>query len=94
MNHLLLCSGVGYAVAELMIAQLADKRPTRICFACRNMDKAEHARQQLLDKYPHATIDLLQVDVSKPASTIAAAQEIKKRFFFMSRSNQTNVSLI
>ena len=81
-KHLLLYSGVGYAVAELMISQLADKRPMRICFACRNMDKAEQARQQLLNKYPYMTIDLLEVDISKPASAIAAAQEIKRRFIF------------
>lgn len=71
--------GIGYAVAELLISQLACKSPIRICFACRNKDKAEHARQQLLGKYHYAAIDLLEVDISKPASVIEAAQEIKKR---------------
>ena len=43
------------------------------------MDKAERARQYLLQEHPTAQIDLLQVDTSSPQSSIAAAQEIKRR---------------
>ena len=43
------------------------------------MEKAESARQELLEEYPDARVDLLQVDVSKPQSAITAASEIKNR---------------
>ena len=71
--------GIGLAVARRLLEEVAPSRPVRLCLACRNMEKAEAARQLLLSEHPDAQVDLLQVDVGQPQSAIAAAREIQKR---------------
>ena len=74
---LFLHRGIGLAIARRLLVEIT--RPLRLCLACRNMEKAEAARQQLLREHPETQIDLLKVDVGQPQSAIAAAREIKKR---------------
>lgn len=70
------------AVARRLLSEVAadETRPIRLCLACRNIDKAKKAQQDLLREYPTAHIDLLQVDTSDPNSAIKAAQQIKERY--------------
>ena len=58
---------------------LSEYHGVRVCLACRNLSKAEMARQSLLVEHPGARVDLLQVDTSAPHSAVAAASEIQKR---------------
>ena len=78
-TFLLAHRGIGFAVARRLLQEVASSRPIRLCLACRNIEKAEAARQQLLSEHPEAQVDLLQVDVGQPQSAIAAAREIQKR---------------
>ena len=52
-------SGVGYKEAELMLYLGAD-----VIMACRNLQKAETARETLLKDYPNANITLMQLDMA------------------------------
>lgn len=72
-------SGIGLAIARRLLAEIAPECPLRLCLACRNMEKAETARQELLSDYPEAVVDLIQVDTSRPQSAIAAAKEIREK---------------
>jgi len=72
-----LTSGVGLAVAQRLLTEHCD---IHICLACRNLRKAETARQSLLEEHPGAKVDVLQVDTSSPHSAIAAASEIQRRY--------------
>ena len=58
---------------------LSEHHGVRVCLACRNLTKAETARQSLLVEHPGAKVDLLQVDTSAPRSALAAAREIQRR---------------
>ena len=51
----------------------------RVCLACRNTQKAEAARQLLMEGHPYHKVDVLQVDVSCVSSVKAAAVEIQRR---------------
>ena len=52
-------SGVGYKETELMLYLGAD-----VIMACRNLQKAETARETLLQEYPNANITLMQLDMA------------------------------
>ena len=52
-------SGIGYKETELMLYLGAD-----VIMACRNLQKAEKAREVLLQDYPNATIALMELDMA------------------------------
>ena len=52
-------SGIGYKETELMLYLGAD-----VIMACRNPQKAEKAREALLQDYPNATIALMELDMA------------------------------
>ncbi|PTY35872.1 short-chain dehydrogenase [Saccharospirillum sp. MSK14-1] len=56
-------AGLGLATARALAA-----KGTRVVMACRNADKAEAARQQLLSAYPQARLDVLPLDLSRLSS--------------------------
>ncbi|XP_062989760.1 3-keto-steroid reductase/17-beta-hydroxysteroid dehydrogenase 7 isoform X3 [Elgaria multicarinata webbii] len=70
-------SGIGSALCHRLLQEDAD---LHVCLACRNMDKANATRNELLYYYPHADISLIQIDVGKLDSVLHAAKEIKTRF--------------
>ena len=72
-------SGVGFALAKRLLAELACNIQLRLCLACRSLQKGGVAKNELLKEHPNANIDLLQVDTSDPQSCIEAGNEIKKR---------------
>uniref|UniRef100_A0A3Q3X3D1 3-keto-steroid reductase/17-beta-hydroxysteroid dehydrogenase 7 n=1 Tax=Mola mola TaxID=94237 RepID=A0A3Q3X3D1_MOLML len=72
-----LCSGIGLALCERL---LAEDSQLRLCLACRNMQRAEAARSALLTSHTDARVDLLQLDVGSVHSVLTAAQEIQARY--------------
>ena len=50
-----------------------------MCLACRNLQKAESARESLLASCPGSKVDILQVDVSSITSVREAAAELQRR---------------
>ena len=52
-------SGIGFKETELMLYMGA-----RVIMACRNLQKAEKARETLLQEYPNASITLMQLDMA------------------------------
>ncbi|CAB1417332.1 unnamed protein product [Pleuronectes platessa] len=70
-------SGIGLALCERL---LTEDTQLRLCLACRNMQRAEAARDTLLTSHADARVDLLHLDVGSVESVLAAAQEVKARY--------------
>ncbi|XP_053247153.1 3-keto-steroid reductase/17-beta-hydroxysteroid dehydrogenase 7 isoform X2 [Podarcis raffonei] len=70
-------SGIGSALCERLLQEDAS---LHVCLACRNLEKANATRNHLLSCFPSADISIVQIDVSKMASVLRAAEEIKARF--------------
>ena len=56
-------SGVGYKTVESALYLGAD-----VIMACRNMEKAEAAREELINEYPQASVRILKLDLSELSS--------------------------
>ena len=50
-----------------------------MCLACRNMERAEAARQSLIASSPGSLVDIIQVDMISVGSVKAACAEIERR---------------
>ncbi|XP_067893856.1 3-keto-steroid reductase isoform X3 [Heterodontus francisci] len=72
-------SGIGLALCQRL---LSEDNQIHLCMACRNMQKAETAKSELLLSHPGADISLLKVDVGNISSVIKAAEAIKQRKVF------------
>uniref|UniRef100_UPI00398EFD27 3-keto-steroid reductase/17-beta-hydroxysteroid dehydrogenase 7 isoform X2 n=1 Tax=Pristiophorus japonicus TaxID=55135 RepID=UPI00398EFD27 len=70
-------SGIGLALCERI---LSEDDQIHLCMACRNMQKAEVAKSELLLSHPEVNISLLKIDVGNINSVIEAAKEIKQRY--------------
>ena len=68
-------SGIGYYVTSQLASQGA-----QVVMACRNEDKADQARRELLDRVPGCNIHVLLVDVSEPGSISEFAQRFVEQF--------------
>ena len=68
-------SGIGYETA----LQLAGKKMT-VILACRNMQKAEEAKQQMLEVYPQANVKPMPLDVASLASVNKFARHFQNHF--------------
>lgn len=55
--------GLGYETA-LALAQ----KEVKVILACRNLEKANNAKKEILTKVPQADLDIIQLDLSKLAS--------------------------
>lgn len=62
-------TGLGYETA----LGLAKKEAT-VIMACRNLQKAEAAKQKIMSEVPNADVDIIQIDLSKLASVRAFAK--------------------
>ncbi len=56
-------SGLGYEITRV----LASKKP-HIIMACRNLEKAEKAKSEILKENPKASLEIMQIDLSKQSS--------------------------
>ncbi|KAJ2335839.1 hypothetical protein GGH92_007917, partial [Coemansia sp. RSA 2673] len=71
--------GVGLAIARRLLS--SDCIPSfSVVLACRNTSKAAGARTLLLEEYPQATVDVVELDTSSVASVKRAAIDIRKRY--------------
>ncbi|XP_063057301.1 3-keto-steroid reductase [Engraulis encrasicolus] len=70
-------SGIGLALCERLLTQDGQ---LQLCLACRNMQRAEAARQALLTSHPGSDVALLKLDVGNLRSVLHAAQEVKLRY--------------
>ncbi|XP_015687524.1 3-keto-steroid reductase [Protobothrops mucrosquamatus] len=70
-------SGIGSALCERL---LQEDENIHLCLACRNMEKANATRDNLLSSFPRAHISIVKIDVGRLESVLHAAQEIKIRF--------------
>ncbi len=64
-------SGLGFESAKALAAKGA-----HVIMAARNREKAETARAKLLESMPHASVELLDLDLGSLASVRAAADKI------------------
>ena len=64
-------SGVGYKTVETALYLGAD-----VIMACRNIKKAEAAKEELIKDYPRASIQILQLDLSDLSSIDSFTQNI------------------
>lgn len=67
-------AGIGFEIS----LELA-KQGARIIMACRNMEKATEARQELLAMVPAAPVEILRLDVSEPSSISSFIQQFEER---------------
>ena len=68
-------TGLGYETA----LALAEKEAT-VILACRNMEKAAKAKANILEKYPNATLECREIDLSKLKSVRAFAANFIKDY--------------
>ena len=68
-------SGIGFAAAK----ELAGKGAT-VVLACRSMDKAEKAAQQIKAAYPQARLDLIHLDLADLDSVREFANAFKQKY--------------
>lgn len=66
-------SGVGFSMAEIMAALGAG-----VIMACRNADRAEQARDLLLEAYPGARISVMALDLADLSSVEAFARQLRE----------------
>ncbi|GLR72219.1 oxidoreductase [Agaribacter marinus] len=67
-------SGLGYETALAM-----SQKGLKVVMACRNLDKAEEAKQKILVVEPKATLEILLLDLSKLASVRNAVKEFRNK---------------
>lgn len=68
-------TGIGYETA-LGLAQTGMK----VIMACRNLDKAEQAKQQILTQVPEAELEVMALDLSQLSSVRVFADTYRQRF--------------
>ena len=68
-------AGIGYATAQKFI-----QSGHHVILACRNQDKAQQAKQQLLQQHAAAKVDILQIDLNSLSSVIHATEQLKQNY--------------
>ena len=68
--------GIGLSLAERL---LSSNENIEVCLACRNITKAEAAKQTLLEAYPNGRVQIVKIDVSQVSSVKEGAKELKEK---------------
>jgi NAD(P)-dependent dehydrogenase (short-subunit alcohol dehydrogenase family) len=68
-------SGIGWATARALAADGA-----RVILGCRNLHKAEDARESILKIHPKATVEVISMDLANIMNIKSAAEVLKRRF--------------
>src|SRR5690348_14116401 len=68
-------SGLGYESAVGLA-----RKGAQVIMACRSLDKAERARQDVLRRAPGASLEVMALDLCSLASIRAFAADFNKRF--------------
>ncbi|RUS15325.1 hypothetical protein BC937DRAFT_92587 [Endogone sp. FLAS-F59071] len=71
-------TGIGFAIAKRLLQVHRDE--FTVVLACRNLQRADDARQKLFEFAPGSDIEIVQVDVESVMSIFKACDEIKRRF--------------
>ncbi len=71
-------SGIGFA-ASLLFAE----KGAELIFACRNRNKAEEAKKELLSKYPQTKVDIYYYDQSSFSSIESFVKQIKDNYEYL-----------
>ncbi len=67
-------SGLGYEITRV----LASKKP-HIVMACRNLEKADKAKSEILKENPKASLEIMQIDLSKQSSVKEFVKEFIRK---------------
>eukprot|EP00124_Ichthyophonus_hoferi_P001775 Ihof_evm8s102 gene=Ihof_evmTU8s102 len=74
-------TGIGLAIAKKLLRAAKDNNiALTAVLACRNIQKTEAVKAELLKEYPDAVIELIKLDTSENGSVIKAATAIKERY--------------
>lgn len=68
-------SGVGFEVSVGLA-----KKGFKVIMACRNLEKAENAKKQLIERVPDADLEIIKLDLSDLSSVREFAQTFRSRF--------------
>lgn len=68
-------SGIGWATARALAADGA-----QVILGCRNLHKAEDAREAILKLHPKAAVDVISMDLANIMNIKSAAEVLKRRF--------------
>ncbi len=68
-------SGVGYETTKGLL-----KNGFRVVMACRNLEKANSAREQILTEFPSSRLDVMTMDLSDFESIKTFAEAFKEKF--------------
>jgi NAD(P)-dependent dehydrogenase (short-subunit alcohol dehydrogenase family) len=68
-------AGLGY---ETVIG--LSQKEAKVIMACRNMEKAEKAKSNILDKLPHADLDIMQLDLASLKFIRAFADHFRNKY--------------
>jgi NAD(P)-dependent dehydrogenase (short-subunit alcohol dehydrogenase family) len=68
-------SGIGLATARGLAV-----RGAQVILGCRNLHKAEEAREAILRKHPEAVLDVIAMDLANIMNIKSAAEVLKRRF--------------
>ncbi|CAD5117412.1 DgyrCDS6184 [Dimorphilus gyrociliatus] len=68
-------TGIGFSLAERL---LTDERNIQIWLACRNVRKANEAKDMLRRKFPDSFVRIVQLDTSNIGSVLRAAETLKR----------------
>ncbi|MBD3351347.1 MAG: SDR family NAD(P)-dependent oxidoreductase [Candidatus Lokiarchaeota archaeon] len=68
-------SGTGFEVAKALAMKGA-----KVIMACRNLDKANNAKSQIMDEYPHSNLKIIQLDLGSLSSIRKFGEDFTERF--------------
>lgn len=68
-------SGIGFAAAKVLAYKNAN-----VVMACRNLDKANQAREDILNDVPNANVDIVKLDLADLDSVKQCADAIKDKY--------------
>lgn len=68
-------SGTGFETAKALA-----RKGAQIIMACRNLEKAEKAKTEILDEYPNVSLDIIQLDLSDLASVRLFTEKFNKKY--------------
>jgi NAD(P)-dependent dehydrogenase (short-subunit alcohol dehydrogenase family) len=79
-GKIVLITGANDGLGLYVTKAFAAKNASAVIMACRNRQKAENARSEILKLYPKATLDIVDLDLSSLQSVKACADQVLARY--------------
>ncbi|KAG9283986.1 hypothetical protein G9A89_005493 [Geosiphon pyriformis] len=75
-------SGIGFATAQRLLKDSSSNssESVKIILACRNLIRADKARNELLKEFPDGDVEIIIVDVSSVKSVFVFCKTLKERY--------------